>query len=279
MVRLIAINNARMAQAFVDYMASRHIEIAMTAEGDGQIALWLKDEHSIAETDVELKLFLQNPSDTKYQAASWNVAETRTNHLHYSSPNLLLLVRNKAGIFSLAVIVCCIVIFFLQLMGLGDWLFNHLHYPDNDSQRWQVWRWVTHALLHFSVLHIVFNVLWWWQLGGDIEKQLGSHKLINLFIVSAALSGALQYWFEGANFGGLSGVVYALVGYSWIISIKLPQLGLEMPKPLLGFLLVWLIIGFVQPFVAIANSAHVGGLVVGIVLGLIDAQRYRHKMK
>ncbi|WP_157618839.1 rhomboid family intramembrane serine protease, partial [Vibrio sp. HI00D65] len=83
---------------------------------------------------------------------------------------------------------------------------------------------------HFSIMHIAFNILWWWQLGGDIEKKLGGLKLLQIFAVSSALSGAGQYWVEGANFGGLSGVVYALVGYLWVVGTKAPQLGLDIPR-------------------------------------------------
>jgi len=143
------------------------------------------------------------------------------------------------------------------------------------GQEWQLWRWISHALLHFSIVHIAFNLLWWWQLGGDIEQRLGSGKLIQLFFVSAALSGAGQYWMEGANFGGLSGVVYALVGYLFILGYKAPHLGLSIPRPIVGFMLVWLVLGFVQPFMAIANSAHLVGLVSGVLLGLVDSQRMK----
>ena len=43
MHRLISLNNPRMAQAFIDYMASRHIDVQMMPEGEGQFALWLTD--------------------------------------------------------------------------------------------------------------------------------------------------------------------------------------------------------------------------------------------
>ena len=125
-------------------------------------------------------------------------------------------------------------------------------------------------------MHIVFNVLWWWQLGGDIEKRLGSVKLLQIFAISAALSGAGQYWVEGANFGGLSGVVYALVGYLWMLGVKAPQVGLSMPKPIIGFMLVWLVLGYVQPYMAIANTAHLAGLISGIALGLLDASKEKN---
>jgi GlpG protein len=38
-------------------------------------------------------------------------------------------------------------------------------------------------------------------------------------------------------------------------------------------MLVWLVLGFVQPFMAIANTAHLVGLISGVVFGLVDASR------
>lgn len=275
MVRLTTLTNPRMAQAFIDYMASRDIDIKMMPEGGGQFALWLTEAEHQVEAEAELKQFLANPAQQKYQAASWDMAETRTNRFHYGSPSMLAMIKAKAGPVTLTLMMLCMVIFSLQQLGAGQAVFAALHFPAFAGQEWQLWRWISHALLHFSVLHIAFNLLWWWQLGGDIERRLGSTKVIQLFVVSAALSGAGQYWVEGANFGGLSGVVYALVGYLWMLGYKAPQLGLSMPKPVIGFMLVWLVLGFVQPFMAIANTAHLAGLVAGVVIGLLDASRYQ----
>lgn len=273
MYRLISLNNPRMAQAFIDYMASRQIDIQMMPEGEGQFALWLTDSQHQIEAESELQQFLSDPNANKYQAASWDMAESRKNHFSYQSPSMLAMIKAKAGPITLSVMVICLVIFTMQQFGSGEGVFAALHFPAFSGQEWQLWRWVSHAVLHFSVMHIAFNLLWWWQLGGDIEQRLGSGKLLQLFVVSAALSGAGQYWVEGANFGGLSGVVYALVGYLWMLGYKAPQLGLSMPKPMIGFMLVWLVLGFVQPYMAIANTAHLVGLLSGVALGLFDASR------
>ena len=64
------------------------------------------------------------------------------------------------------------------------------------------------AFFHFSWLHIVFNTMWWWQLGGAIENRLGKGALINLLLMSAIVSNVGQFIVSGENFGGLSGVVY-----------------------------------------------------------------------
>ncbi|EMB49639.1 GlpG protein [Vibrio mimicus] len=270
---LTTLNNPRTAQAFIDYMAAHQIDIQMMPDASGQFSLWVLHDQHVDVAQAELQAFLQNPYDRKYQAASWDVADQKRPQFHYSSPNLLSLIKAKAGAFTLFIMALCIAIFALQTFGAGDAIFNALHFPAQASQQWQIWRWVSHALLHFSVMHIAFNLLWWWQFGGDLEQRLGSLKLIKLFIVSAIISGAGQYWVEGANFGGLSGVVYALAGYLWVLGQRAPQLGLSIPRSLMGFMLIWLVLGFVQPFMAIANTAHLAGLISGVVLAWMDTKR------
>ncbi|ENM5732258.1 TPA: rhomboid family intramembrane serine protease GlpG [Vibrio mimicus] len=270
---LTTLNNPRAAQAFIDYMAAHQIDIQMMPDASGQFSLWVLHDQHVDVAQAELQAFLQNPYDQKYQAASWDVADQKRPQFHYASPNLLSLIKAKAGAFTLFIMALCITIFALQTFGAGDAIFNALHFPAQASQQWQIWRWVSHALLHFSVMHIAFNLLWWWQFGGDLEQRLGSLKLIKLFIVSAIISGAGQYWVEGANFGGLSGVVYALAGYLWVLGQRAPQLGLSIPRSLMGFMLIWLVLGFVQPFMAIANTAHLAGLISGVVLAWMDTKR------
>ncbi|MGR5559397.1 rhomboid family intramembrane serine protease GlpG [Vibrio fortis] len=273
MVRLMVLNNARVAQAFIDYMASRHISIQMSPEGEGRVALWLIDAQHQVETEAELNRFLSEPNHKRYQAASWDVAETRKSQFHYHTPSFLSMIKAKAGPVTLSIMLLCVVIFALQQLGFNQQIFQMLHFPALDGQQWQLWRWLSHAVLHFSVMHIAFNILWWWQLGGDIEKKLGGLKLMQIFAISSALSGAGQYWVEGANFGGLSGVVYALVGYLWVVSTKAPQLGLTIPRQIVGFMLIWLVLGYMQPFMAIANTAHLAGLIAGVGIGWIDSMK------
>ncbi|WP_117236403.1 rhomboid family intramembrane serine protease GlpG [Vibrio maerlii] len=274
MHRLFTIDNPRLAQAFIDYMAKRQITVQMMPEGSGQFALWLPDAEHVVEVEAELKRFLSEPGHPRYQAASWDMAETRTNNFSYNMPSMMDMLKAKAGILTLSVMLVCGVIFILQQIGYSQAIFSQLHFPAFEHQQWQLWRWVSHAVLHFSVMHIAFNLLWWWQLGGDIEQRVGTLKVLQLFIVSAALSGAGQYWVEGANFGGLSGVVYALVGYVWIMGRFKPSTGLEMQKPVFVFMLVWLILGFVQPFMAIANTAHLVGLLSGVAIGVWDTKAF-----
>ncbi len=34
-------------------------------------------------------------------------------------------------------------------------------------------------------MRILFNLLWWWYLGGAVEKRIGSGKLVVITVISA----------------------------------------------------------------------------------------------
>ncbi|MGR5066165.1 rhomboid family intramembrane serine protease GlpG [Photobacterium sp. DNB22_13_2] len=276
MHRLAGLNNPRQAQAFIDYMASRGISLVMAPEPEGMFALWLEDGQHWVEVEAELNQFLSNPSDSKYQAASWQVAESRTAKFHYRSPSLLGLVRAQAGPFTLLVMAVSVVIYLLWLLGLQQPVFSLMHFPLMDGDEWQLWRFFSHALIHFSTLHVIFNCLWWWILGGQLERHSGSAKLLQIFLISALISGFAQFWLHGPNFGGLSGVVYALLGYIWWMGWLAPQRGLSIPKPYVVFMLAWLVLGFADVLgMSVANMAHLFGLLSGCALGWVDVKLRR----
>ena len=139
----------------------------------------------------------------------------------------------------------------------------------------QYWRIFSPSFLHFGWLHLVFNCLWLWELGGKIERSFGSLVLLAHFFFIAAISNLAQYLWTGPTlFGGMSGVVYGLLGFCWLESRINPVSSLRLPPVLIWFMLGWLFVcmtGLVEAvgFGAIANSAHVGGLLSGAFLGVV----------
>ncbi len=146
----------------------------------------------------------------------------------------------------------------------------------------EYWRLVTPAFLHFGWLHIAFNSLWLWELGGRVERTLGHLNMLGLFLVIATLSNVCQYLFGGPSlFGGMSGVVYGLLGFSWVGARVQPRWAFSPPRPVMLFMLGWLVVclvGLVEGlgFGAVANAAHLGGLLAGAGLGAVFgiASRY-----
>jgi len=138
----------------------------------------------------------------------------------------------------------------------------------------QPWRLLTPIFLHFSSLHLVFNMLWLWDLGRRVELLHGSTRSLCLVGLMGLGSNIAQYLFaSNAIFGGMSGVIYGLLGYGWMWSLIQPKRSLHIPRAVLAFMLVWLLLclfGFASLLGAgsVANAAHVGGLLMGMLLGL-----------
>lgn len=137
------------------------------------------------------------------------------------------------------------------------------------------WRLFTPILVHFHWLHLAMNGLWYWELGRRIEYRHGGLALLGLTLLFGLLSNFAQFWFGGPSlFGGLSGVLYGLLGYCWIFQLLAPTPAYQLPRGVLAMMLIWLLVclsGVIDTLGlgAIANAAHVGGLVAGCAAGLI----------
>ncbi|WP_397452154.1 rhomboid family intramembrane serine protease [Pseudomonas sp. NA-150] len=146
---------------------------------------------------------------------------------------------------------------------------------ENSLAAGQWWRIITPMLVHFGVLHLAMNAMWFWELGRRIEARQGSWHLLGLTLVFSAFSNYAQYWYSGPSlFGGLSGVLYALLGHCWFYQMIAPNPIYRLPRGVLVMMLVWLVIcisGVVGAlgFGQIANGAHVGGLIIGCATGLL----------
>lgn len=133
-------------------------------------------------------------------------------------------------------------------------------------------RTLTPALLHFGAIHLVFNSVWIWHFGRMIERSQSSLMYLGVVLFIAFFSNAAQYlWSLTANFGGLSGVVYGLLGYIWMWQLVFPLGRLRLPPAMIGFLLVALVLMELLAGSWIASAAHTGGLIAGIVAGLVSA--------
>nr|WP_110687891.1 rhomboid family intramembrane serine protease [Salinicola aestuarinus] len=141
----------------------------------------------------------------------------------------------------------------------------------------QLWRLVTPALLHFGWMHIVFNMLWLWYFGRQIEAIQGWRWLAPIVLVAAVGSNLAQYATGTVLFGGMSGVDYALLGYVWLLSRLRPGSGYFVPQMLVVFMLIWMVFTMTDMagavgFGNVANEAHLGGLLVGLVVGGIASR-------
>ncbi|WNZ82060.1 rhomboid family intramembrane serine protease [Pseudomonas sp. P108] len=171
---------------------------------------------------------------------------------------------------------------FLDFQVVGE----YIHFtPLADSlAAGQWWRLVTPMLIHFGILHLAMNGMWYWELGRRIESRQGSINLIGLTLLFSLVSNYAQFVWSGATlFGGLSGVLYGLLGHCWIFQLLAPNPAYRLPRGVLAMMLIWLLVcmsGLISVigFGEIANAAHVSGLLIGCFTGLLGGLYNRRKL-
>ena len=279
---LVIIKQHNIALLFNNYLNSQGIisfikEMA-NSEGESGFAIYCP-EPSMPQAKLYFEQFIQHPDHVRYQAAAWQQGEV--SNVKSTGPSLVDTLKTSfiahAGVVTLTVFALCWITFIASYLGFFGYVSAHFKfYPTLTTAILfsEPYRLITPAFIHFSMLHIVFNTLWWWQLGGEIEAKLGKGSLLHVFLLTALISNLGQFLVAGPNFGGLSGVVYGLFGYVWWLGWLKPDIGLGLPKALIGFLLFWLALGFFDVLpVDMANTAHLLGLITGCLLAFFKAQK------
>jgi len=251
--------------------------------------------HRIIEAEGAQVLLLEDPGDRERAQAlfrDWQSGAIKVRLTRSATPPqamapgaALRRVPVTLGIIALGIAGFLLI----YLRGPVEWLATLTFQPFTVVQAQPVfgvsegeyWRFVTPVFLHFGWLHIAFNSLWCWELGGRIERALGSVNLAGLFLATAVFSNTVQHFVSGpALFGGLSGVVYGFLGFAWVAGRLNRRWRVLAPSPgIMLFMVGWLVVCLSGVFevlgFSIANGAHLGGLLAGSFLGLVFAVAFR----
>jgi membrane associated rhomboid family serine protease len=174
-------------------------------------------------------------------------------------------------------IAISIAVAVLSRLGSSPAVLAPLFIGDPNTQGFQavlsgeVWRLITPIFIHFGIIHLLFNMLWLWDLGLVIEQRKGYLFLMGFVFVVGIISNIAQFILSGSPFfGGMSGVVYGLLGYIWIHGRRNPLFGITLHKHIVVMMLAWFVLCWFGIFGPIANWAHTFGLGMGIALGFLN---------
>jgi GlpG protein len=315
-------DGAARAERFSDYLVAQSVEnmVEESSAGDAWV-VWVEHDDDLARAKSELDAFLQNPADSKYDAAgaakkvrqeqAQKAKRRRTQYIDYGTR------WGQARQWVAPVTIVLIALSVMISLGTNSLGFGRQHRPsinlftfapgdvEQFKQWWvenapdedagtavfrytlsvlragQVWRVLTPIFLHFGILHLLFNMFWLRDLGGMIEIQRGSGRLLAIVLACALLSNVAQFlWMlpHPPGFGGMSGVVYGLFAYIWVKQRYEPHLGLGVRQETVWIMVAWLVISMTGVAGPVANAAHVSGLLTGAAIAYAPIG-YRRAMR
>lgn len=143
----------------------------------------------------------------------------------------------------------------------------------------ELWRLVSAMFLHVGLLHLGINVYGLWVLGRLVEQMTGSLRFFVIYMGAGLVGSASSYFLGGATTSvGASGAVFGLLAAAVVeLAIHRKSYPRRWSGALLGMLLFLgaanVAIGFI--YQVIDQSAHLGGLVGGAVLGAALSRKHR----
>ena len=192
-------------------------------------------------------------------------------------------VRNESTIGVTQIIFGINVAVFLGMALAGSTI---MEFSTQESVQWganvgaltfsgEWWRLLTCVFVHGGIIHIAFNMWCLWNLGALCESLYGRWTYTAIYLIcglGASLASAT--WHPYVPSVGASGAIFGLAG-ALIAALKLgefsvPRAALSGTMRSLGaFVFYNLIFGFALP--GIDNTAHIGGLITGVIVGALIA--------
>lgn len=280
----------KQARLFGDHLVAKRIRNDVEAEG-GVWIIWIKDEDHVAAAQAALERFRANPDAVEFRAARSGAAEVRAAEAQ-DLANYRRRVRTRGSIFpkfggfgigplTFGLIFLCIAFALYSKLGYDRDVVRRfvLADPENangtflpEVRAGQYYRLLSPAFIHFGPLHLVFNLIWLFQLGSMIEARRGTLTFALLVLVTAIGPFVAQYVFGRPGYvGGMSGVVYGLAGYVWMLGKYDHTSGVYLDRTSVIWMLLWLVVCFSGAVGRVANVAHVAGLIIGMVWGRVAA--------
>lgn len=307
---LAQIEGKQRAEAFVAYLLTQSISTHIEAvTGNEQLwDVWIRDEDSLAKARAELEQFKANSQDPKYSSAvsearqiikqkqeASKAATKNIRQVNYRGATSMTSGRIPPLTLTLLIIsiVVSLVTNFMDgrsTSKIGQTMIEQLSFvsprlyessggdPAASLKRGEVWRAVTPVFLHGSPIHLAMNMFVLVMLGRVAERLVGTPRYALMVLLLAALPMLLACLMppqlDGSPFTvGISGVVYGLAAYLWIIGMQRPELGFRIPNSMIALLLIVVVLGFTGMIGHLSNWGHLGGFVVGLALAQFSAAK------
>jgi membrane associated rhomboid family serine protease len=153
----------------------------------------------------------------------------------------------------------------------------------DDFLHGQWWRAITATFVHYSLVHLLINVVVLYRVGGMVEPWYGPWQFLALYVAVGGLGNALaaiaRPWLGqsvGAQSGGGSGFICGLIGMLAVVGWRTKdRFGDYLLMQMAVQLILIGLMGIVIPHVD--NLVHASGAAAGALAGLLDRPLIRNR--
>jgi len=182
--------------------------------------------------------------------------------------------RSSGGPLGLAqaILGVTVVVSLAAILQPDDSLFQALALIHGPIAHGELYRLLTVTLLHADYLHLFFNMYALFLIGPIVESIWGTRLFALFYVLTALAASTASFLFSPGPAVGASGAIFGLVGVLLAGTRAhhpvLDQRARSIVPQLVPIILINLAIGFFSGG-TIDNSAHIGGLISGMWLGLV----------
>ena len=188
-------------------------------------------------------------------------------------------ITRKKHSVSFILIMINVVVFLIQMLFPS---LNQYFVLTSQNILFQPWRLITHMFMHASFTHLFFNMYALLLFGNLIEQKIGSKRLLGFYFVAGLVAAFAFIGFDHLKlflglqnyFGSALGASGAIMGIIGLVIMLLPDLKvlfffvIPMSMRTAGIIFALIdIIGMFNIHSSVANAAHLGGLIAGLIYG------------
>jgi len=177
---------------------------------------------------------------------------------------------SRAPYVTYTLIAITVIFYLLQMASVAvmgtDILVAYGARSNEAIHAGQLWRFLTPALLHASIPHILFNMYALFTFGTGLERHFGHGRFLLLYVLCAYTGNVVSFLLSAGYSVGASTAIFGLLGAEAVFLFQnrelfAGQFGRAIQN-VVFIAIVNLIIGL-QP--GIDNWGHVGGLLGGLM--------------
>ena len=179
------------------------------------------------------------------------------------------------------IIINVLVFLILEVIGQTEsavFMMEHgAMYPPYIQENGEYWRLFTAMFLHFGLKHLLHNMVMLGAAGQILERAVGKIKFIVIYLIAGLGGSILSYMQmlqneEYAVSAGASGAVFGIVGaLAWVVILHKGSYETLTGTGMLVMIALCLYYGVSTGNVD--NWGHIGGLVMGFLMGIVCARR------